>query len=293
MTGPQSDIHNTPAVPLKAVLFGGDLPGLEMTALRTEQIAAVQGRTLIQILSIVVASIAIGLDNLSRQPVWLVGGYIAAVLAIMTLRFSVRESRKNGWIFGASGNARRELFLGTLTALVIASPLLWFAWTGDRTSADNAWIILAGMIAIYGFATLEVPLMYAAVMPAVGVISAVALALTGNLVGALAAVSFTFIGLAAILKAGHDFIRYELVGRRAEEQTETVSLLLREFEDAGSDWLWQVDANRRITKASPRFAHAAGRDTVELEGVSILQLLAGEHWSTGKFPPALHDLPTG
>jgi diguanylate cyclase (GGDEF)-like protein/PAS domain S-box-containing protein len=290
MTGPQSDIHNTPTVPLKAVLFGGDLPGLEMTALRTEQIAAVQGRTVIQILSIVVAGFAIGLDNISRQPIWLVAGYMVAVLAVMALRFSVRETRKSGWIYGASGNARREFILGTLTALVIASPLLWFAWTGDRMAADNAWIILGGMIAIYAFATIEVPLMYAALMPAVGVISAVALALVGNVVGAMAAVSFTFIGLAAILKAGHDFIRYELVGRRAEEQTETVSLLLREFEDAGSDWLWQVDANRRITKASPRFAHAAGRDTAELEGVSILQLLAGEHWSTGKFPPALHDL---
>lgn len=290
MTGPQSDIHNTPAVPLKAVLFGGDLPGLEMTALRTEQIAAVQGRSVIQILSIIVASIAIGLDNLSRQPVWLVAGYIASVVAIMAVRFSVRETRKSGWIFGASGNARREFLLGTLTAFIITSPLLWFIWTGDRMAADNAWIILGGMIAIYGFATLEVPLMYAAIMPTVGMIAAVALALLGNIVGAMAAVSFTFIGLAAILKAGHDFIRYELVGRRAEEQTETVSLLLREFEDAGSDWLWQVDANRRITKASPRFAHAAGRDPGELEGVSILQLLAGEHWSTGKFPPALHDL---
>jgi diguanylate cyclase (GGDEF)-like protein/PAS domain S-box-containing protein len=132
--------------------------------------------------------------------------------------------------------------------------------------------------------------MYAAVMPAVGIISAAALTIVGNLVGAIAAFAFTFIGLAAILKVGHDFIRYEMVGRRAEEQTETVSLLLREFEDAGSDWLWQVDANRRITKASPRFAHAVGREPAELEGVSILQLLAGEHWSTGKFPPALHDL---
>ncbi|QJQ33474.1 EAL domain-containing protein [Sphingomonas lacunae] len=261
-----------------------------MSALRAQQIDAVRGRTIIQLLSILVGGVAIGLDNLNRQPLWMVGGYVAAVALVCGLRFFMRESRRNAWIYGAQGGTKREIALGLVTALVLTAPLLFFAWSGDRDATENAWIILAGMMAVYGFATLEVPILYAAVMPAVGVISALALTLVGNPTGAIAVLAFTFIGLGAIIKHGHDFIRYELVGRRAEEQTETVSLLLREFEDAGSDWLWQVDANRRITKASPRFAHAVGRDPSELEGLSILQLLAGEHWSTGKFPPALHDL---
>ena len=40
------------------------------------------------------------------------------------------------------------------------------------------------------------------------------------------------------------------------EKSEVVSLLLKEFEDTGADWLWQTDTSRRITHVSPRFAHA-------------------------------------
>jgi GGDEF domain-containing protein len=30
--------------------------------------------------------------------------------------------------------------------------------------------------------------------------------------------------------------------------------LLREFEDSGADWLWEIDAQRRVARANPRFA---------------------------------------
>ena len=31
---------------------------------------------------------------------------------------------------------------------------------------------------------------------------------------------------------------------RLRDKSETVSLLLREFEDSGADWLWQTDTTR-------------------------------------------------
>ncbi|MFM6854590.1 MAG: putative bifunctional diguanylate cyclase/phosphodiesterase, partial [Sphingopyxis sp.] len=43
-------------------------------------------------------------------------------------------------------------------------------------------------------------------------------------------------------------------------------------------------------RASPRFAHAVGKESDEIEGISFLQLLAGEQWDTGKFHSALHEL---
>ena len=85
-------------------------------------------------------------------------------------------------------------------------------------------------------------------------------------------------------------LRYGLLSHQADEHDKTVSLLLREFEDAGADWLWQIDTQRRIAAPSPRFAHAIGRTGEELAGCSFLQLLAGEQWETGKFPQALHEL---
>ena len=75
-----------------------------------------------------------------------------------------------------------------------------------------------------------------------------------------------------------------------QEKSEVVSMLLREFEEGEADWLWQTDTKRRIRSASPRLAYALGRETAELEGQPFIQLIAGEAWQSGKFPPSLHEL---
>ncbi|WP_188643632.1 putative bifunctional diguanylate cyclase/phosphodiesterase [Tsuneonella deserti] len=74
------------------------------------------------------------------------------------------------------------------------------------------------------------------------------------------------------------------------EQSEVVSLLLREFEENQADWLWQIDTNRMIRGASPRLAYALGRPVEEVEGKPFLEMIAGEAWETGQFPASLHDL---
>ncbi|WP_333573845.1 putative bifunctional diguanylate cyclase/phosphodiesterase [Sphingomonas sp.] len=74
------------------------------------------------------------------------------------------------------------------------------------------------------------------------------------------------------------------------ERDQTVSLLLREFEDAGSDWLWEIDAQRRVVRASPRLAASLGLEPGTLGGMPFLQLLAGPAWETGRFTAELHDL---
>ena len=74
------------------------------------------------------------------------------------------------------------------------------------------------------------------------------------------------------------------------ERNETVSLLLREFEDKAADWLWETDAARRVVRASPRFAYALGLDPVSIEGMAFLQVLAGPSWESGEVSDGLRDL---
>ena len=76
---------------------------------------------------------------------------------------------------------------------------------------------------------------------------------------------------------------------RLRDKSETVSLLLREFEDSGADWLWQTDTARCAIHVSPRFAYALGKDSREVEGQPILKLVAGEAWETGNYPAELHE----
>jgi PAS domain-containing protein len=105
-------------------------------------------------------------------------------------------------------------------------------------------------------------------------------------------VSAAFAGLAVrgSIDGARDFIKFKSIQTSLVETNETVSLLLREFEDSGADWLWQIDSSRRLIQVSPRFARAVGKETTDLEGQPLLQVLAGEAWESGKFDQRLHEL---
>ncbi len=74
------------------------------------------------------------------------------------------------------------------------------------------------------------------------------------------------------------------------DRDETVSLLLGEYQEGGSDWLWQTDTQRRLVNVTPRFAAALGRSTAELEGMPLFQALAGPAWESGDFSAGLRLL---
>src|SRR3546814_13290428 len=73
------------------------------------------------------------------------------------------------------------------------------------------------------------------------------------------------------------------------EKNETVSRLLREFEETSADWLWQTYKAGRLIHVSPRLAYALGASADALEGIALLQALSGDAWETGQFPKVLHD----
>ncbi|HEX8215283.1 MAG TPA: EAL domain-containing protein [Allosphingosinicella sp.] len=58
-------------------------------------------------------------------------------------------------------------------------------------------------------------------------------------------------------------------------QAEQVRLLLREYEQRGAGWLWQVDSENRITYISPRMAALLGRPVGQLGGQSLPAALGG------------------
>ena len=103
--------------------------------------------------------------------------------------------------------------------------------------------------------------------------------------GGIGALLFT-----ACLRSARAQILFEIAHTIVQEKSETVSLLLREFEDGGADWLWQTDTSRCATHVSPRFAFALGEEARTIEGQPLLKLIAGDAWDEGRYHEALHDL---
>jgi diguanylate cyclase (GGDEF)-like protein len=101
---------------------------------------------------------------------------------------------------------------------------------------------------------------------------------------------YALVLLIASLKHAREFGRQLTTSTELAEKSAVVSLLLREYEDAGADWLWQTDASRRINGVSSRFASMLGVQPADMEGKLLVEILAGSTWESGNFTAGLHEL---
>ncbi len=62
---------------------------------------------------------------------------------------------------------------------------------------------------------------------------------------------------------------------RIEENAELIKLLLRDFEESSSDWLWETNAELELQRISPRLAEVARKSPAELRG-KFPQALLGD-----------------
>ncbi len=160
----------------------------------------------------------------------------------------------------------------------------------DPHLAAQVWAVGAMLILANVTGTYSVPLnaiSFSVAMCAGSVIAAVA---TLQVPLAIAIITTAASATLGSLHNARGGILARLAQRGIQEKSETVSLLLREFEEGKADWLWQTDTRRRLLAVSPRFAFALGKDPAELEGHSLLQVISGDGWKSGEFPTSLHDL---
>ena len=70
-----------------------------------------------------------------------------------------------------------------------------------------------------------------------------------------------------------EHLRHEL---KIESQRELIGLLLNDFQEHASDWLWETDAGGALTRVSDRFAEAAGKTQSELHGAQLSDIIDGQ-----------------
>ena len=64
--------------------------------------------------------------------------------------------------------------------------------------------------------------------------------------------------LAASLTVAHMFAAARISSSKVEEQASIIGLLLKDFEESASDWLWETDAEGNMTRGAQRFQEATG-----------------------------------
>ena len=110
----------------------------------------------------------------------------------------------------------------------------------------------------------------------------------GSEVGLLLADHPLFRAVALLLMLYAVFISYHISARnrsfvqhlrtqlKLEAQGDLITLLLNDFQENASDWLWESDASGLLTHVSDRFAEAAKKAPEAMDGVAFGALIGGE-----------------
>jgi len=223
-------------------------------------------------------------------PLWLLGGW-ALVVTVVSVAVAVRRLRTHHEDGGYASvrELRDTAFEGLSLAAAWSIAPLFFADAGGA-AAYGLWMVLSVLMTAGAVAMAPLALSTLAFVGGLGATVAIKLAVYGAFAASGATLLFVVLLTMGCLTRARALVVIRAGQIALAERDETVSLLLREFEETDADWLWETDAARRVIKASPRFAFACGLDPVTINGMPFLQVLAGPGWETGAFSAGLRDL---
>ncbi|MES2302761.1 MAG: PAS domain-containing protein, partial [Pseudomonadota bacterium] len=261
----------------------GRLRGLQYSSLARLTFARLLGHALAALLVLKTYSAQI-------HPVFLVG-WMALLVGVL-----ISGARFDRTLVDADRRriSRQEMHRQTLSslfvALVWAVPMLLFGPFGTEAERMMLWTVLAMLMTGMAVSFAAMPMATVLFSVVVGTSALGVFLFEGEFTAAAVASAFVAIVSVGAVEAARTFLGARVAEAGMAEKSEVVSLLLREFEEGDADWLWQVDANRRVRSVSPRFAFALGEDPEDADGKPLIQLIAGPSWDSGHFHSSLHDL---
>ncbi|MDO9060605.1 MAG: ATP-binding protein [Bradyrhizobium sp.] len=136
--------------------------------------------------------------------------------------------------------------------------------------------LMAGMISAGGFALSTVPsagLAYTWTMAAASAAALLLCEVDAYTVTAVFLLIYAVFISRNLISNGRLFFDNLRAQLQLERQTETISLLLKEFQENASDWLWQTDAEGRLVHVAERFVEVAQIPRPLLQGACFADTL--------------------
>ena len=278
---------------MRGALFPASLHPALSPRIRGEQLRVVLRLAPFTLLANVGNSAALVATLWGSVPAWALLGWAAGVLILGALPIpSWLRMRKSEGAHGASLRSILRLTRNAMIlALVWAVPPVWFFHLVDAPRQLMVACVIAGMMCGGAFALTTVPAAAVAYIAILAGASFVSLATSGEplhlQVGALF-VLYGVVLVGSVIWSARVFVG-RLVSEAAQErQSQVIGLLLRDFEESTSDWLWETDRDGRLVHVSPRFAQIQDRTARDLCGVDFCVLLS--HLARGD--QSVHELRT-
>ena len=287
--------QNTPELPKRLplpVLLGlRDIAGLDRAFLRSMQYDHLAGLSRLRVIGHAVGALVALACLLPYVPPLLIAAWIM-VLTGGVIYFSrleramvVADLRKV-----TDRDVNRHLFGSAWLGLVwMLLPIFLYLYA-DAAGLLRGYALIGVIVAGVGTALAVVPLRAVVFITPSCLAVTVCFALAGDSIMACISGIYYLANFVSILRRAESFLRAGVAETAMRQKSETVSLLLREFEENKADWLWQIDRTRLIRSVSPRFAFALGSRPEEIEGRSFFEVLSGDGWDRSDFAPSLRVL---
>ena len=277
--------------PLRVLLGLFSLDNVDWGHVHAIQMRSMRASAFIRLVTALLAVLAIDLLFLRTLNPLLLAGW--SILLALSLSYSHRSVLRGDFIERktVSVTELRRMQLHALpSALLWSAALIYLSQTAALDDLILFYSVVLLMLVSCATLVAAVPLASIILVGTISIAATIAFILQGSVAMAACSAGIGLLLTFAALQSARHYVSAHLAQIHLNEKSETVSLLLREFEDSGADWLWQIDTARRVTRVSPRFAFALGKDASEIDGMPLLQLVSGDAWQSGNFPPALHEL---
>jgi len=246
---------------------------IDLNQFRAQQIAQLVNAS--PILLVASASLALGFarlayDQFAPQAV-LAWAAVTVAVSLLLLAGWWRHKRHPAPAASLAPIRQSELFAAMLGLIWAAFPALLF----DGASDDMRILAVGLTFAISGIGAFALASVPTAAILFCSLIAG-SLALTSVKLGGEVGLSFGFFAIVyAVISSGMILGHHRSALARAaadqelRKQKDIVALLLNDFEQGTSDWLWETDRQGNLTYFSARLAELLGRKAEEVEGQPI------------------------
>ncbi len=278
-------------IPLSVLLGLSNPKGVDWGRVRALQFQGVHEHNLLKVVSAIVCGLLTAQWGFGRTNIVVLAIWLAALCGLYLYSHAFSKKQKAVQRKSVDRSDMNAMYLFSLTGGALwGSVFLLFTFTTDLMTMIPIWATIICLVVGSAMMFSAMPLSSILFILASCIPMIFGWYYVGSLQLAAATLAIAVLLISACLMTGRSFLDRKIAEASLNEKSEVVSLLLKEFEDTGADWLWQTDTSRRITHVSPRFAHAIGQSSEEIEGKPFLQLVAGEAWESGNFSTALHEL---
>lgn len=209
-------------------------------------------------------------------PQYLMFLWVGATLLAVTITFFVWRRDRMIYRLSAPRKAAAAIsFQGAARALAWGFGIIAFFPIIDAEHQLVVGLTMVGMMAGGAFSMSTLPVASVLYIAILSVSGSIALWSAGgfelNVLGALM-VGFAAYLIRHVRHHGRLFVEYWRAGVINDEQRETIAILLNEFEENSSDWLWQTNVVGGFVNVSERFAQAAGRSVAQMNKLTFAEL---------------------